>query len=741
MPEFAGRKGAYIGQGESQDPISPNEAPGDRVEELFTRHAKRFEKSRDRILLCREVRRNEHLIPVDKDWTQGNEALAEWVQAVLPERQMIPLNLTNMLASEQPVYTRNPRKQTDQAIREADELETWLESMRRDLIDHDEIVGKLTEDSEVGVVVMPSPAALEFAPDYMITIDDERTPDPQYDRDDKGKKPSESGYSKRSERASIAAWREAYKEALASVPPFVVRIIPATDCVPILVRGRGKQRWECRGLLTRTLFEREELISRKFRWDQMDNRELIPRGFSKGRSSGQDGQFYLYEAYLIHVDDDGTETPFIARSVGGYQTRMQGDDGEETSATINLREEYGITRLMATYAWGLHHADDDPDFRGVPILYPLIQTIFNVEGLTTAANAHANDNAFTGHVGIVDSKLPATSYLDTEGSFQKFEKPKSNEIKMIPGQAEPWAQARVGDDVWRLITQHRATLQLNIPDESQTGGKTDSSGHALVVSHELLQSAKRQIREGHRYLVEFIGECFTELACGMARGAWEALNGHGVNVPAMADVERTVASGKSVTQQEIIEFKEHWVKNNYKITADYPQVGNLADRSQKLEGWKVGAVTWDEMREAFGDTHPETSRMEILRDKVLQSPVGELMLMAEIFEEQKNRVLAEMVKHQLAGELTKMGVPLDALPPELRAMATPDATMAGGPAQLQPGQPTGQPMLPSGGMPGGPTQLGDMAQQSLNGAISGEVGQAARQADSVAQVAVNPGQV
>jgi hypothetical protein len=734
MPEFAGAKSGYIGQGHSIKPIRPGSTPGDAVQDLWRSQAGRFKGSRGRILLCRDVRRGLHTIKLSQAWKDANPEAKEWVQALLPERNMIPLNLSNMLASERPSFTRNPRRQTDTAVRQADEVEVWLNAMGRELIDWDELIGKGVEDAEFGVFVGPSLAALDYAPDYMTSIgkDGLREPDKRWDRDERGRKPSDNGYTQRSERSSIAAWRDAVKEHLASTPPFVVRIFPATDCAPILVRGRGKRRFECRGLVTRSLFEREELISRKFRWRGMGDRELIPRGHDSSNTAGRDGQLYLYEAFLISVDDEtGEETPFIARSVGGWDTWQDGPDGDEQPATINLREEFGITRLMCSYHWGLHHADDDFDWRGVPILLPLIQTILNVEGLKTSANAHAETNAFTGHVAAPDPNIPETSYLDTEGHFQKFTKPGPDEIVMLPGASQPWAQARVGEDVWRLIADSRASLAINMPDEAQTGGQTDASGHAMVVSHELLESAKRQIKEGGREAYEFIGECLLELACGLARGSWKVLGRMRVNVPAVQDIERVADSGEKTKTAEVIEFNERWVGSNYRVTAEFPRIGNLAEQKMKMDLWAQGGGTFEEMREAFGDMSPETTRLKIVEDAFIQGPIGQMLQTIEILERRKMYPIADMIKQQLAGELTKMGIPTDALAPELKSLAA--GTAPGG------ALPVGGPAGPE--LPGGMTTLPDMAQNSLAGAVSGEMGIASRQANAEGQLAVNPGQV
>src|SRR5678815_4600163 len=171
MPSFAGAKGSYVGQGTATKPIKPGTVPDDALVELNNRVMKRFSKSRELILQCRAIRRGEKRIELDPRWLNQNPAAAEWVQQILPERTMIPLNLVNLLAAERPQDSRHPRSSaSDRAVHAADEFESWINALSRQMIDWFEMVGKNTEDGQFGVVVLPSLAALEHCPDYMTSI-------------------------------------------------------------------------------------------------------------------------------------------------------------------------------------------------------------------------------------------------------------------------------------------------------------------------------------------------------------------------------------------------------------------------------------------------------------------------------------------------------------------------------------------------------------------------------------------
>lgn len=695
---------------DTQKPLRVDDAPPDRIQQLFLNRAHPLTPSRERILKCRDMRRNLIGVPVDKDWIGEDTALKSWVQTFLPVRQSTVLNLTNTLGDEIPVVSKHPIGQTDRAQDDADEAETFISGLVQQCVDWDEIMGTIVEDSELAIAVMPSPAGLTMAPDFMMTVEGDGTKslrkrNPKYDRTDE--KGEYSG------KRSIAAWRKEYQEHLSTCLPINVMLVKATDCAPIFGIGTGKQRLECRGLIVRQLYSREDLLTEGYRGKLLEPNALIPAGFNPDRTTGQQNMLYLYTAFVNEVDEKtGEKTPFIARCVGGEYTEMyNGDTGENESTIINLKDEYGLTDLPIGYFWGLHYADDDPAWRGCPVMYPVINTILGKEGLLQASKAHAHENAFTGHITSPNPSLPEKLLLEAAGTEKRPKKPKANEIVQTTGVTVPWAQSQIGDDVKWLLAEHDQELVMSTPDPQQFGEDTSDSGHAMVVGHELLTSAKRQIKEGARLAVEFIIEQTIRQLCGLARGRWKMTSGKGVNACLAVDVARTIErTGAQTTVSEIIEFNERWFGTNYSITAKYPAVGNLAERRQTFDDWQAGAGTFREMRESRGDQSPETTRFEIARDKWFEGPLGQAVLAVEVAKARKQMELAAKLQQQVDGQLTQIGLPTDALAPEFSG----------------------------GGAAGSPGQLPDMAGNSLNGAIQGEMGTAARQADATAAMTVNP---
>lgn len=697
-------------------PLRVSDAPADSIRQLFTNRAEPLSPSRNRILMCRDLRRNLLTVPIDPTWLDGNTALAKWIGTLLPERQMGTLNLTNTLGDEIPVISRHPIGQTDRAQDDADEAEVFIEGIKRKLVDWDEIIGTLVEDSELGIFVGPEPAGLEKCPDYMLTVDGDgskslRKPNPRYTRDKNGRGEDDPRYDgERSERASIKAWKDEYDAHLAEYLPVQVHLIKATDCAPIFGIGT-KQRLECRGMIVRQLFAREDLLSQGFRSKILEPGALIPMGFSADRLSGQNGMFYLYTAYVYDVDEKtGEKVPMIARCVGGEYTELYNRHSDQNeSAVINLKEEYGLDELMVGYFWGLHHSDDDPAWRGVPLMWPVLNTILGKEGLLQASKAHAHDNAFTGHVTNPNPALPEKLLLEAASGEKKPRKPKANEIVQGTGDTRPWVQAQIGDDVRWLLAEMSTQLVTSMPDPQQFGDDNSDSGHAMVVGHELLTSAKRHIKEGARLAVEFIIECAIKLLCGLARGKWKRTQGRGINATIAQDVERTISrNGTTRTVSEIIEFKERWFGNNYHITARYPAVGNLAEREQTKQDWKDGAGTWEEMRESRGDQSPETTRYKVARDQWFQGPIGQMVLAVEVAKERQMMELAAKLQQELDGQMAQIGLPVEALAPEFQGGA------------------------------GGSLAVPNMAANSLNGTIQGQMGTASMQADAMAADQINP---
>jgi hypothetical protein len=720
----------------SVDPISADNARTADLVSIWERTAARFTNSRFRILLCRDIRRNEAGVSIDPTWCDGNEDVADWLEVALPDRQLLDVNLTNALATSVPKYTRAPRGSTQTDTDDADALELWGNSAIEQSVDWPTPRGLAIQEGEYGVLVLPDTAAMADVPEYMQRISTEKhaklkdtkgwekdedgdgwhRPNPAYERDAKGRAPDHPQYTKRSEKASSKAHNDDYIDWLANHLPWTVQFISALDCVPILVRGK-KRPWECNGLLRRTLFDEEELLARKFKWEGMGQRELIPRSFDSDSTYGQGGQIYLYEAYLmLPATDGGPPHPTIVYSVGGAATTLgrsmsDGTESEEASV-IDLYEEYGIETKLWEYYWGCH-LQDDPDFRGMPYIWPMVPAITNLEGLLTADLAGAWKNSFGGHIVVPDQNVPPAAYMEGEGAkaqMRTFKAPKMGEVKLAPGLVTPFQQAMVGQGARYMEGVLERSIRSGSPDPATMGGEMGDSGRQMVVAKELMVQGKSQIRQAILDTAEFVAECVLRIATAIMRR-------DGVPVAVYVNDERIV-DGETKRQMSAVELKDRWVGTNYRLFAEFPPEANLAEVEEEASLYERGLATFDDVQKKRGNPSPMTTRVKREAEEYWKTDAGKLELMLVAAQYRGDAKRAADLEMQLDGLLQPDGTPTAALAPELQGMP-----------QLTPGSPEGQPLQGPAPTPG-PTQLPDFAASSRAGQIAAGMQTGAIQGDA-----------
>lgn len=718
----------------SIDPISADNARTADLVSIWQNTTQRFLNSRFRIRLCRDIRRNEAGVSIDPDWL-GSEDVADWLEVALPDRQLLDINLTNALASSVPQYTRAPIGSTQTATDDADALELWGNSAVEQSVDWGSVRGTAIQEGEYGVLVLPDTAAMADVPQYMERITNEQhaklkdtkgwerdddedgwhRPNPAYTRDAKGHAPDHPQYTKRSEKASSKAHNDDYIDWLANHLPWTVQVISALDCVPILVRGK-KRAWECNGLIRRTLFDEEELLARKFQWKGMGSRELIPRSFDSDSTYGQGGQIYLYEAYLmLPAEDGGPPHPTIVYSVGGTETTGghsvgDGSDRSKEASVIDLYEEYGIETKLWEYFWGSHF-EDDPDFRGMPYIWPMVPAITNMEGLLTADLAAAWQNSFGGHIMVPDQSVPPAAYMEGEGAkaqMRTFKAPKLGEVKIAPGVVVPFQQAQTGQGARYMEGVLERSIREGAPDPSVLGGESGDSGRQMVVARDLMVAGKSQIRQAILDTAEFIAESILRISCAIIRR-------ESVPVAVYVNEERTVESGERAGEKKpilaAVELKERWVGRNYRLFASFPEEGNLAEVEEEASLYERGLATFDDVQRKRGNPSPMTTRVMRAAEEYWRSDAGKMELMLSAAQQRGDAKQAAELEMKLNGMLQPDGTPTAALAPELQAPA-------------------------SGGSP---TDLPDFAASSRAGQISGEMQSAAIQGEANVQSQVPNG--
>lgn len=689
----------------------------------FTRTAKRFKNRSARIRTSQMVRRSvdDATVYPDDAWiTKYGQDAADWVQPSLPERKTLTRNLTNALSEATPDYVRKALGDTDRDKEDAELLEQWVRAMMQVLYDHEAVIGKGIEDSEFPTVVLPEPASLLGCPQYM-------EPDGKGGRRVKAKYgPDLTGRKKH---------RREMQRYLADHPPIAVRHVNPLDCAPVLVHGKRGNRFECIGLYIRTLYDVDDL-EKDYRWKKLvGDRQLIPRAFDSGDAYGRDGQVYLYERFLLgepEVDEHGIPhyRPTITYCVGGVSTWRKNDPtipDDDSAVTINLYDEYGIDFPLWDYDWALHNEDDDPDFRGIPFLDPLIPSLLNVETLLLAHNAQTYENAFSGHVTQLPPGETAESWMEG-GSFKPIEKPRTGEITVVPGPVEPFVGAPAGDDARYLEAFYMDAMRSNTPDEAQQGnggGGSAGSGRQLVVERGLFQTAHRQVPAFGLRKAKFIATTVLKLACGLARGQWKGMKA-GVNLAFEVNVE-AVPGTSDREETDLVELNDRWVGDNYDIKVVYPSQGNLAEVGQASELYDKGQLSWDRLMETQGVANPMAERVKIMLDKYWETDIGQAELMQYALEQSGRTEQAAKLKAIREQQMTEAGMPTAALAPEAQAQpqmmtaptGTPGAEAYGSEVAAEMGTQTlvgdaqmasqiGQPGAVIGGGPAAPMPAGAM---------------------------------
>ena len=756
----------------------PDHVPDRALEKAWSRRYQRFEGSRNRILEAADVRYNRISISLPDIVTTDEGDEAEWLTHVSADRKSLELRFVQTLADNEITVERSPIGTTETAEADADDLELWANTAREAIVPIRGLWGKAVEDAEWAVSCIPLMEEFTATPDrYDLLTEDEwkalnareqddweldpddgeknedgiwipaarplrRRVKQDYWRDKDGLAPKDDEYTRpRTDKAgrklkpklfrrdkdlTDEAQKEAVLAHLCENFPVAVKIISATDCIPYLVQGHGKDRFECRGLIERQLLEKDDLLRMGYRWEKMDA-ILEPNGFQYSRTEGNNGQLYLYTAYVMLRNPETDEyDPCLVYSVCGMETTTS--DAERAPILVNLREKYGLTRLPVWYGYGAHTESDNPDERGVPMLDPLGPLILNREGLITSYLAHTWRYAFSKLATEVQKDIPASAWMQADQKTPLMLD--DGNVVVLPGPTGALVPPPVGDGVRDLIAIFKAELDENRPNPAASGqGGGDQSGHALALTKSFVLAAASDIMEGVSRCVEWIMEMTLEICDAIEKR-------FGIRVPVWVTQELPVGDdGRTRVQMKSLELNPRWLgstdkkRGNYRLTAVYEKVGNLAEIEQVASLAERGFATFEDVMKARGKKSPSTEWVKIMADRIKSSPEGQMATMIQVYRRRGDEKNARKTELVLAKQMTAAGMPVDALAEELRAAADP---AAGGAAAPVPG------MVPAGvGQTAGnqgAMQLPDMAASALGGIEAGAMGTAARMNDATAAI-------
>lgn len=710
--------------------------PG-QLRSLWTKHYPRYLPRNTRINLVRRLYAGELKIPLPEQFQVAGK---EYLEFGLPTKWMMPMHLCTVL-QEKIAKLRRDGGTNPAAEQRATTVELWSNAAVEEKLDQDTLVDLLLNEGECGLVVSITGSHWEEKLDWCDTVDQQAydnmgpaerkgykkredrygrvdasgdfVPKERWHRDANGKAPQSGEPFKLDSHRTGRAYDAARKDFASRQFPFVCRVIPADDCVPLYGPNLTLE-----GLIVRSSFTREQLVKRRYSWD--DEGDLMnPIGnqdYGRGIQSGE--PLTLYEAYLL--DEDGF--PYCVYEVDGYKTYMVADDGGKNPAVTDLYAEYGLTRLPATYAYGMHFARSNPANPGaplgIPFVWPLIGVLLMKELVACGISVKTWWSGFPGYAFKPDENMLATHpelLLENNAPREFNIKPMS--ITPIPGDLAPLQSPGLGPEVGAVMNLLNEALSEYGPNPTAAGnaGATGVSDRSLI--DEQIRRAHAPVLKARRLMVQFAAEVMLELGT-----RWSIRSGQ--PLPIHADIPVPTLSGSTrrrVTKRGVVEIDEETVGDNFSLTAYYPRLfgENLARTQQMLESWKDKASTWREMREeGFEDESPDDTRIEQILDEYYSSEQYRATVLADALAANGDVKEAERVRLQGQGKVGPDGLPVGAMagvvPPGMAGPPPPPPM--GGPGT----PPTVNMALPSPGLSQMGGEIGAQVQAAQ--AVAGPIG-------------------
>ena len=596
----------------------------------------------------------------------------EWMA---PHPITMPLHTVQVLGRKRPFLRREMIGKTGStaAARKSTRIESWVNAAMQQMEDQGgelwlPMVDALFNHGECAVLCYPSPAHWEKFPDFTEGEDDEIAE--RFQRDAKGRDRDDEYYqesSRRSFRASAKTSRAAYEDYASDFKarnlPLVARMVTAEECLPVLGPG-----YRLDGLLVLSHYTVDALKRRGYQWAGGDGHPNQGQGEA---TSTQGNRVALLEYWrpgkvsyyvtspsasggaLIGSDAEvhrKNPIPMIGEGKAYETWKVGSRKGDESAAEIDLAKEYGIDRLLASYIYGPHFAAErDPDFRGVPFLWPFVKSLHAINNVMTAKAMHAWKYGFGGwfieytpgspvELAIENGK-PRTLQLDPMTAVY------------VAGRPTPTVHDGTGPDVDELVTLSFGVIREEGVSQTAFGGAGASSGHERSVIRAHLEEAQAHVLEGARKGWEEIGEMALESATAIARK-------QDMPVPVYASVLGQKQTGMS---RDLVEITRDTCDSVYELVAYYRrrQGENLPYAQMTYEWWRGGGIPERMfLEEGVGTEDPEDLIVEkAAEDLLFKTEIGKMQLYEEAARQMGDEKQAEMLKLQREGLMYPDGTP------------------------------------------------------------------------------------
>lgn len=609
------------------------------------------------------------------------------------------LHTIAVMARKRPLLKRTPLGSGLTPQNKASKIEAWANGCLTELEGQGgaiwrPLISALFSQSECAVLAYPMMAHWEDFPDF--SADD---PSPRYQRNSRNQAPQEvAGTFHMDGKKTKLAYDDFVSDYKAHRIPLVVRVVPAEQYLPVL--GPGKR---LDALLIRSMYTVDELADEGYSWLGGTTHPGVGRTDNDTGGTGAARSMCLMEYWhrggVCYYAGEPRYGPVDAAGFDAYnETTRNGG-----AAEIDLESEFGINRLLAHLAYGLNYPDEEnPDFRGVPFLFPFLSQVQGAQNLMSAKIAHSWRWAYGG-IGVEPMEGAPPELLMEDGVPRRVSIPPMTAV-VLPGRAVPLVHPGTAPEVDQSVQFLLNDVRGEMPPAGAFGAEGPTSGHDRSLMRAHLEDAYGMVLGdpddysgaigAWRWLGTTLVECATAIA---------ASQGHSVPVYTSTDV----AEG---TRRDYAEMTPDLADGLYDLTAYYPNAeGENLPWAQLLAEWVLQELIPHQqfLEKGLGDQSPERTIVDIQAEKFLfKTPQGQ-------------QILAEMVAEALGGQREQQAFKLQ----QQGLMTqdnTPTAAMGG-----MPQAPGGQGQL-TGTAPGNP------AQSALGGIIAGGLQTAPLRQDALA---------
>lgn len=667
-----------------------NNPTAQEVAALWTTTHARFVTSRNRIHAARMWLAHR----VDPDVPAEFMANAD-IKVKLPHAVTTSLHTVSVMGRKRPLLKRMPMGAGMQPQKNATQVAQWCNGALTEIEKQGgsiwkPLVGNLFNQGECGVLCYPAKAHWEQFPDV-------------------------DGRGKGAYNSYLTDWKS-------TRIPIVVRVVPPEQCLPIMGPGMRLD-----ALLIRSEYTEDSLRLKGYSWygDTVgtDNHP------GPGRSQGDSTSSLTRVCTLMELWQPGSVTYYVGPPTGGVYTytnfatpkavggrQVWTDQGP---AAIDLGAEFGLNDLLGTYAYGMNFAEEeDPDKRGVPFLWPFMDSLKAMNNFATAHAAYTWRWAFEGPLIQPDKDTPPELLM--EDGHPRTIKLNPMAATVVPGTVASALNLQAGPDVDKMINMLMGSWQGEGPNTQAFGGAGATSGNdrSLIRAH-LEDSFGSVLGDADDY--------------SGALGAWRWLGQTVLAVgTAIANTDLgpvpvfTSDLADDGYRRKTVELTKDMAGGTFDLEAFYPPAEgeNLPYAQLLAEWWLQGAIPHRMFLEkGIGDNAPEQTEVEIASEQWLfKTPQGQAML-------------GQMVAEELGGEREKQAYQL-----QQQGRMLPDGTPAAA-AQGLPPQGAQTQMLPPGGqgvLPG--TAPPSMVASATGGMIAGGIGSgpAMQNAQAVMQQGMPP---